>query len=251
MEKRVSDRKAKGRKAFPLALVASALAISAPSAGLALVSFTDGESASSLRALDFFTPASVDPELASRATEAARGSGLTFTPAGTAATLGDRTVTIAVRVDNEIAEAISVRGAIDAAPGTGSPLDQLQPTRYNLGAAVGYESFARPATLPQTVRNISMPDLSAFEPSEGIASDEPSRLQPRIAIEGEEIAGRSRNTLDALSSQTVDLGGSYSLTRNLDVTAGVRISQERDRLAPLTDSAQDSQAVYIGTQFRF
>ena len=96
-----------------------------------------------------------------------------------------------------------------------------------------------------------MPDLSTFEPARSTAPDEPSRLQPRIALEGEEIAGRSRNTLDALSAQTVDLGGSYSVTRNLDVTAGVRISQERDRLAPLTDSAQDSQAVYVGTQFRF
>jgi len=35
------------------------------------------------------------------------------------------------------------------------------------------------------------------------------------------------------------------------VTAGVRYSQERDRLGPLTDGTQDSQAVYLGTQFRF
>jgi len=47
------------------------------------------------------------------------------------------------------------------------------------------------------------------------------------------------------------LGGSYSVTRNLDVTAGVRLKNERDRMAPLTDSRQDSQAVYVGTQFRF
>ena len=46
--------------------------------------------------------------------------------------------------------------------------------------------------------------------------------------------------------------GSYRLTRNFDVTAGVRYTQERDRLAPVVDTAkQDSQAVYIGTQFHF
>ena len=52
--------------------------------------------------------------------------------------------------------------------------------------------------------------------------------------------------------QTVDLEGSYRLTRNLDVTAGVRYSQDRSRLTTLVEPAkQDSQAVYIGTQFRF
>ena len=53
------------------------------------------------------------------------------------------------------------------------------------------------------------------------------------------------------TEDVVDLGGAYSLTRNFDVTAGVRYSQERDRLRPLTDGKKDSQAVYVGTQFRF
>ena len=48
-----------------------------------------------------------------------------------------------------------------------------------------------------------------------------------------------------------DVGGAYRVTRNLDVTAGVRYSQDRERLKPLTDGKQDSQAVYVGTQFRF
>ena len=38
---------------------------------------------------------------------------------------------------------------------------------------------------------------------------------------------------------------------NLTVTAGVRSSQERERLDPLTNSVQDSQAVYVGTQIKF
>ena len=46
--------------------------------------------------------------------------------------------------------------------------------------------------------------------------------------------------------------GSYSLTRNLDVTAGVRYERsERERLPRLTDDRRDSQAVYVGTAFRF
>ena len=50
----------------------------------------------------------------------------------------------------------------------------------------------------------------------------------------------------------IDVGGSYSLRRNFDVTAGIRYkSQDRDRLAPLPDAQRDSQAVYVGTAFRF
>ena len=41
------------------------------------------------------------------------------------------------------------------------------------------------------------------------------------------------------------------MSRNLDLTAGVRVTSDRDRLLPLTDGKQDSQAVYVGTQFRF
>jgi opacity protein-like surface antigen len=51
--------------------------------------------------------------------------------------------------------------------------------------------------------------------------------------------------------QTVDVGGSYRVTRNFDVTAGVRYSQDRDRLKPTSDAKSDSQAVFVGTQFRF
>ncbi|MEL7444535.1 MAG: hypothetical protein AAGK02_01830 [Pseudomonadota bacterium] len=239
-----------GRK-LPLALVAASLAFGLPSAGLAVVSFADPIPGSQYSALDIFTPASVDPGLAARVATRAKEEGLRFTPAGSANSGGERTVTVAVRVDNDIAQAIAVRAPAEAKPGTGLSLSNLQPTKYNLGAARGYQSFARSIELPTNVRSISMPDLADYKPAEASAANEPSRLQPRIELEEELTAGRSRSTLDALSAQTVDIGGSYSVTRNLDVTAGVRVSQERDRLAPLTDSAQDSQAVYVGTQFRF
>jgi hypothetical protein len=52
-------------------------------------------------------------------------------------------------------------------------------------------------------------------------------------------------------SYSMDLGGSYSLTRNLDVTAGLRYRSDRERLAQLKDDRRDSQAVYVGTAFRF
>jgi hypothetical protein len=64
-------------------------------------------------------------------------------------------------------------------------------------------------------------------------------------------AGRAPRTFAGDGNDQVDLGGSYRVTRNLDVTAGVRYSQERERLIPPADGKQDNQAVYVGTQFRF
>lgn len=254
------DTAGKGRFA-PALLSAACLALAIPSAGLALVGLDDGDAATAAPAAPQFapfTPASVDPQLARRVAQqvAARGQALRFTPAGPAKPL-DRTVTVAVRVDEETARAISFRAtlaSIAGEPGTGAGIDtgveSLTATRYNLGIARGYQSFATPPSLPEGVRDLDMPDLASFKPAEGI-EEEPSRFQPRIAFERDRSLGRSPRTLEALGEQSVDLGGAYRVTRNLDVTAGVRLSQDRDRLAPLTDMEQDSQAVYVGTQFRF
>ncbi|MBO6944800.1 hypothetical protein [Altererythrobacter sp.] len=246
-------RSASAALKLPLLLAAAGMAFGVPSAGLAVVAFGDEAAIADLPSFAMFTPASADPELAKRVAEQARNSGMRFTPAGSAIKR-DRTITVAVRVDPETARAISVRQALDVAPGATNALKAQAVTRYDLGTARGYQSFKRPqpqVSLSGTVRDISMPDLSAFEPAGPTAEDKPSRFQTRIALEDEQAAGRSPNTLDALSAQTVDLGGAYSITRNLDVTAGVRLSQERDRLSPITDNKQDSQSVYVGTQFRF
>jgi len=264
------DRNKTARKQLKLPLfgAAAALILALPSAGLAVVSFTTGQEAQDAPAFGLFTPASVDPELAARVADKARARGIRFTPAGSTITRSDRLVTVAVRIDDETAQAISVRAATEGTAGKSSGIAGLQANRFNLGTARGYQSFARAEatnavpsalSLPDAVRstetrnlgNLSMPDLSEFEPAQPSRIEEPSRLQPRIELEDEAIAGRSPNTLDARGSQTVDVGGSFRLSPNLDVRAGVRYSQERDRLDQLTNSLQDSQAVYVGTQIRF
>jgi hypothetical protein len=52
---------------------------------------------------------------------------------------------------------------------------------------------------------------------------------------------------------SLDLASSYSLTRNLNVTAGLRYNNNSviGRLTPMTDERQDNQAVYLGTVFKF
>lgn len=200
-----------------------------------------------------FTPASVDPELASALkVTTLQGHLFRFTPAGTPGR-PDRSVTVAVRIDSAIARAVSVRGALPAQVG-GSTF-RVAPVAYNLGVARGYESFAagKPvvsASLSKTgLQKIEMPDLSAFTPSQSIG--QAARFAPRIALDEKDKAGRAPRTLEGQDDYQVDVGGSYRLTRNLKVIGGVRYSSDRDRITPLTDGKQDSQAVYVGTQFRF
>ncbi len=240
---------------LPLFGIAAAVMLALPTASLAVATFGADSVEERAIALDLFTPASVDPDLVARIAPKALEKGLRFTPASSNPALGHGAVTVAVRIDSGSAQAISVRKSLDFVPGASKSIASIKPTRFDLGTARGYQSFARTVErsveLPANVRSLSVPDLSEFEPAHPTAKDKPSRLQPRIALEDERVAGRSVNTLDAMGAQTVDLGGSFRLSSKIDVTAGVRISQERERLDPLTNSDQDSQAVYVGTQIKF
>lgn len=224
-----------------------------PTAGLA-IGVLDAPSLTDDNRFSALTPTSVDPRLA-RFVAGSDGAArlMRFTPAG-ASERANRAVTVAVRVDENAARAISVRSAIEAAKDqvAGETGTRIAPTRYNLGISRGYKSFAKPT--PAVSNNLSdagIPDLASFRPSPGAKPDE-SRFAARVAVEDNAKTGAAPLTPSPRDDQSFDVGGSYRLTRNLDVTAGVRYSQERDRLAPLADSTkQDSQAVYVGTQFRF
>lgn len=227
---------------------------SMPTAGLALGALDQRVSLPATGSFAALTPASVDPRLAEFIAKRSNGRALLmrFTPAGVAER-ASRSVTVAIRVDEDSARAISVRSAIAAAQDQVAAASSVRiaPTRYNLGLSRGYQNFAKPTVVSRALTDASIPDLAEFRPSPGVRPDE-SRFGARIALEEQAKAGASPRTIDSRSDQAVDVGGSYRLTRNLDVTAGVRYSQERDRLAPVAETnQQDSQAVYVGTQFRF
>lgn len=246
--------------AAALLCAGAGMLVAAPSAVLALgVIGSDKVSASFSDGLGRFTPASIDPKLAQLLAghDNLSGKSMRFTPAGAADRSG-RSITVAVRVDEGTARALSTRQALgtpgDAQASFAAP--RVAPVRYNLGLSRGYEGFvarapAVPATgLSKTLSDASIPDLAAFKPSPG-AKEKPSRLNARIALEEVQKTGRDIRSRDGLGDQTVDVGGAYSITRGIDLTAGVRYSQDRDRIEPLTNGKQDSQAVYVGTQFRF
>lgn len=256
-----------GRGRFaPALFVAAGLGLALPAAAAVAVgnvSLAEATAPLSAETPEFlpFTPARLDPSLVREVASAIGVDALRFTPAARPARK-DRTLTVAVRVDESTARAISVRKPLErvADAGLGNGIGgtiAVEPTRYNLGIARGYQGFAQPAPQPAAkpielagVRDATLPDLSRFSLESG-KKDKPDRFQPRVALDSGQAPGRAPRTLESLGGQSVDLGGAYRVTGNLDVTAGVRLSQERDRLTPLTDGVEDSQAVYVGTQLRF
>ena len=247
-----------GKWRFAPAMIAAAgLALAVPGAGLAVSSASVPEAVSDLDFLPF-TPAGADPALAQKVAALVGEDALRFTPANKPAPVGERTVNFAVRVDAATARTLSGRSTLDPLA-KASPVDTslpVAPTRYNLGIARGFQSFAQPArsvtgtSVGAELKKFDMPDLGSYA-SDKDDDGKPSRFQSRIALEQQGNAGSSPLTLEGAGTQRVDVGGSYRLGRNLDVTAGVRIKQDRDRLGPLTDGMEDDQAVYVGTQIRF
>jgi len=171
-----------------------------------------------------------------------------FTPAGTP-TRPDRSVTVAVRVDPQTARGITVKGRAPTKVVAGNTTLHIAPTAFSLGVSRGYQNFAQNLVAPVQIQKIDMPDLATYQAGKGTGKTN-SRFTPRIALDDKPTSGRAPRTF-VDSEDTVDVGGSLRVSRNLDVTAGVRYSQELERLRPVTDGKQDNQAVYVGTQFRF
>ncbi|MCB2066438.1 MAG: hypothetical protein KDE15_07340 [Erythrobacter sp.] len=235
------------------------LAIALPSAGLAFGVLGQAPEPAAREAFVAFTPADADPRVARFV---AQNGGdvqmMRFTPAGVDASGEARSITVAVRVDDVTANALGGRSAISTQNGDGVNPLRVTPTRYNLGLARGYGSFAQspaapaPAapTLSRSLSRADIPDLAEFVPTPGVRQ-EPSRFAARVELEEGRHATNGEATGQRLADQMLDVGGSYSLTRNLDITAGVRYEQDRDLSPDPSLDTQDSQAVYIGTQFRF
>ncbi|GAA0736869.1 porin [Sphingomonas japonica] len=195
-----------------------------------------------------FTPASGDPRLAAVLARAglSGNSGFRFTPSERKSD-GRKSVTVAVRARSSRSASAAERISAPAANNV-----SIAPIAYNLGVSVGWKRFALSGDMARV-------DLGALPGSREVADlgvsytgkrasarvkagvDRPTEGQPALVAEG--------------PAYSLDVGGSYSLSRNLDVTAGVRYKSEEDRarLPRLTQQGQqrDSQAVYIGTAFRF
>ena len=195
-----------------------------------------------LGSIGSFTPVTTDERLARAYAQAAatsRSHGFKFTPTSGLAS-GERSITVVVRAPTGIAL-------------PSQPLANLgvAPVSYNLGVARGLQRFTAPDAVGTRELDPVVTDLNAPETRSFSVEHKPRRFTTNMQVAAKSLPGAAPQTLAGEKSYAVDVASSYSLTRNLDVRAGVRYNGPSNRLVPITDDAQDSQAVYVGTAFKF
>jgi hypothetical protein len=256
-------RKSGGFRRFLRApVICAALVVASAFAAPSMVSaFSSGSeslpvSLAARGALGSFTPASVDPRLVAMGAIRALSHDrlFRFTPAGMD-NRPDHSVTVAVRVSGAHGHLFATH-ALQADTGAGFAAVRITPVAYNLGLARGYQSFALPSSgaihdLPRDNSELRTFSLAAPAKDASSSVSASPRLAPDVAIDENAAPGRAPRTLGTQGDYQVKMGGSYRLIGNLDVTAGLRYATDRDRLRALSDHRQDSQAIYVGTQFRF
>jgi len=190
-----------------------------------------------------FTPANADPRLA--AAFARRGStmnDLKFTPA--AAPGRPSQVRIAIRAPASKTPAGTVARAATATAAT-----TLVPTSYKLGVSVGWRRFAVAGDVAKTRQE--NPSLDGRESASVGVSYSLKKFTGQVAVNADRGDGRGVAPLRDADNYSLDVGGSYNISRRVAVTGGVRYRIDRDRIAPVADDRRDSQAVYVGTAFKF
>ncbi len=230
-----------------VALGAAALVLSP---ALAIVAQRHGASmpaALSARSFGDFTPAVSDPRLAAALAERrTRVAGLRLTPAAVTRE-ATRPVRLAIRA-RATTPAQAARDAATPAPAAAT-VAAITPSSYSLGMSVGWRRFAVTGDVQQDRDSVVPGTRDAAQV--GVNYRATPRLTTRVEVEAERSLGVQR-VVGADQAYALDVGGSYRIGRNLDVTGGVRYRIQRDRLEPLArDERRDSQAVYVGTAFRF
>ena len=224
------------------AVLAAAALVMTPAIGLAAASKQQPPAISlSFDKISNFTPAGADPRLA--AVFAGRAPSIAdfrFTPA--AAKGRPSQVRVAVRARGAPTPARPVEVAV------ASPISNLAPTRYDLGVAVGWKRLAVSGDVGRT----SSPDPVIGKRDTAVVgvSYNLKKFTGRVAVRGERNDSRVV-PLARPDSMSVDLGGSYNISRNIALTGGVRYKIERDQIPALAEDYRDSKAVYVGTAFKF
>ena len=191
-----------------------------------------------------FTPANADPKLA--AALAGRNLSLTdfkFTPAPAKGRPAQVRVAIRARTSAPAPAPLADPAVQTAA------VNALASTSYNLGVAVGWKRFAVSGDVAK-VKGAD-PALGGRESAVVGVSYSLKRFTGRVAVGADRAEGHPLPALRKGDNYSVDVGGSFALSRRIALTGGVRYNMERDRVSALTDERRDSQAVYVGTALKF
>ncbi|MBZ9646583.1 MULTISPECIES: hypothetical protein [Sphingomonadaceae] len=197
-----------------------------------------------LGSISSFTPTIKDPRLAAAYAKIAASAGrqgFRFTPTSGSQS-GQRSITVMVRAAGD--DRVAVNRAIDAI--------DIKPVAFSLNGAHNWRKFALPDAVGRKALDPvpveTMVDAKNFSLDDG----KKDRFSTKVLLESRREPGATVRNPSADKDYSLDLASSYSLTRNLNVTAGVRYNNSvAGRLTPMTDERQDSQAVYLGTIFKF
>ena len=188
--------------------------------------------------LGSFTPAAADPRMAAAFARIGSGSGgFHFTPSSSAG--GRRAVTVAVRA-RATTKAEAERSALVSST-------TIAPTAYNLGVSVGWKRFAISGDFARVDPSLLPGGREAVDVGLSFLG---RQWTTKLQLAADRSLGDQPRLIGNDQAYSVDLGGSYALTHNLDVTGGVRYRVQFDRMQ-LADDRRDSQAVYVGTAFKF
>jgi len=189
-----------------------------------------------------FTPASADPRLVAAFAGRTRAlDDFKFTPA--AAKGRPAQIRVAVRARSA---APASRRAIDVA--TAPAASALTPASFNLGAAVGWKRFALAGDVGKTTSHDAA--IGSRKSAVVGVSYNLKKFTGRVALGAERSDGRIA-ALAQPDNVSVDVGAAYNISRRIAVTGMVRYRVDQDRIAALSDQRRDSQAVYVGTAFKF
>jgi hypothetical protein len=189
--------------------------------------------------LGSFTPAAANPRIAAAFARSGLGNGgFHFTPSS--APGSRRAVTVAVRA-RATTKAEAERSTMVAAP-------TIAPSAYNLGVSVGWKQFALSGDVAKVDQGVLPGSREAVDLGLSYSG---RQWTTKLQVAADRSLGDQPRLIGNDRSYSVDLGGSYALSRNLEVTGGVRYRLQRDRLERIADDRRDSQAVYVGTAFRF
>ncbi len=208
-----------------------------------------------------FTPSGVDSQIAKLHQErfgnknAIKTNTLfRFTPAGLDK-ISNRTLTVAART-NETPKAVNIRNVLTKDVPASGTLAALQTTKYSLKQDKGWKGFELTA-LPKLpvadnagrLNRISTPSINYKLKND--KDDKPSRFSTSMKIAKPTDATPSPLGNAAGEDYTLNLGGSFSISKRIDLTAGVRYDRQNDIPLSSIDSREDSEAVYVGTKIRF
>jgi hypothetical protein len=192
-----------------------------------------------------FTPASADARLAAALGKRTSSlADLQFTPAPAKGRPSQVRVAIRARADSPV----SGRAAQVAAASPG-PTVLLAPASYNLGVAVGWRRFAISGDVSSTKGDPALGERDTAVL--GVSYSLNKKLTAKAAVGAERGDPRKSAAIRGTDNVSLDLGSTYSLSKRVALTGGVRYRIDSDRLSTLNDHRRDSQAVYVGTAFKF